>query len=109
MVEYGGDVKGIMYYDLSFLNCMKPNTTDLTGCAGWKEGHQCQGGPGSHVMACLPGEYCDRTSYTVPEYGQTPDNKSWRGAVAAPVATSQLADGLAWELCAANRKSTGGK
>ena len=108
MVEYGAGGKGLLSYDLSFLDCMVQGTTNLTGCAGWTEGHQCQGGKGSPVMACLPGEYCDRTSYTVPEYGQTEENRESRLKVAAPVASAELAQGLIWEVCAGKRKAPDG-
>jgi len=107
MVEYGAGKTGQVFYDLSFLDCMVQGTTNLTGCAGWEQGHQCQGGKDSTVMACLPGEYCDRTSYTVPEFGQTPENKDSRGKVPAPVASTELAEGLIWEICAANRQAPG--
>jgi hypothetical protein len=36
---------------------------------------------GCPVFACQPGEYCDRTAYTVHEYGLTPENKAERGSV----------------------------
>jgi hypothetical protein len=109
MVEYSAGNGDQLFYDLSFLDCMVKGTTNLTGCAGWKEGHQCQGGNGSPVMKCLPNEYCDRTSYIVPEYGLTPENKDSRNQVHAPVASTTLVDGLIWEICASNRKAIGGK
>ncbi|KAF2681534.1 hypothetical protein K458DRAFT_309620 [Lentithecium fluviatile CBS 122367] len=109
IVEYGAGPQDALKltrplsYDLSFLDCMVKETANLTGCAGWKEGHQCSGGVGSTVWSCLPEQYCDRTSYTVPEYGQTPENKDWRIKVAAPVASTDFTNGVVWELCAANR------
>jgi hypothetical protein len=105
MIEYGADKeKKRLFYDLSFLDCMIKDTTDLSGCAGWTEGHQCSGGNGSTVFACQPNEYCDQTSYTVPEYGQTEANSAERIKVPVPVASWNLSGGVVWEICAANRK-----
>ncbi|KAF2252193.1 hypothetical protein BU26DRAFT_410406, partial [Trematosphaeria pertusa] len=82
-----------LYYNLSFLDCMVPGTTDLSACAGHEEGVQIASAKGCPVWACQPGEYCDTKGYTVPEYG----NQN----VATPIGGCGAGEGLVLELCAA--------
>ncbi|KAL5381137.1 hypothetical protein DPSP01_007391 [Paraphaeosphaeria sporulosa] len=96
-----------VWYDISFLDCMRPNTTDLSGCPGWEGGVQCvPGKQGCQVFVCGAGEYCDGSTYTVPEFGIIVSgeykNDDWRVKAGSPVtscATRQ--EGIAFELCAA--------
>ncbi|KAF2438608.1 hypothetical protein P171DRAFT_371973 [Karstenula rhodostoma CBS 690.94] len=96
-----------VWYDISFLDCMRPNTTDLSGCPGWEGGVQCvPGKQGCQVFVCGAGEYCDGSTYTVPEFGIIVSGKyrndDWRVKAGSPVtscATRQ--EGIAFELCAA--------
>ena len=98
----------LVWYDISFLDCMKPNTTDLTACPGWEGGVQCvPGRQGCQVFVCGPGQYCDGSTYTVPEFGLIKDgpyrNEDWRKLAGAPVTTCKTFDeGIAFELCAAD-------
>lgn len=96
----------LVWYDISFLDCMKPNTTDLTACPGWEGGVQCvPGKQGCQVFVCGPGQYCDGSTYTVPEFGLIKEgpyrNEDWRKLAGAPVTTCKTFDeGIAFELCA---------
>jgi hypothetical protein len=97
-----------VWYDISFLDCMRPNTTDLSACPGWEGGVQCiPGKQGCQVFVCGPGEYCDGSTYTVPEFGIITSgefrNDDWRVKVGSPVtACNTRQEGVAFELCAAN-------
>lgn len=94
--EYTPDARANqIWYNLSFLQCMQPNSTHLEGCAGWEAGLQMASGKGCPVYACQPGEYCDLKGYTVPEYGYQPG---------PPVATCPLSEGIVMEMCAGNGK-----
>ncbi|KAJ4290598.1 hypothetical protein N0V90_010816 [Kalmusia sp. IMI 367209] len=98
---------GYIYYDISFLDCMRPNTTDLSGCPGWEGGVQCvPGKKGCAVYVCGPREYCDGSTYTVPEFGIIKDgpdrNEPDRIKAGAPVTSCSSAEGIAFEICAAN-------
>ncbi|KAF2646416.1 hypothetical protein P280DRAFT_10451 [Massarina eburnea CBS 473.64] len=101
LVEYS-ERNGISY-DLSFIDCLEKTTTNMSGCAGWDEGHQCGSASGCPVFACQPGEYCDRTSYTIPEYGLTEANKDERNPVPAPVGWCKANSGIVWEICAGSQ------
>jgi hypothetical protein len=97
-----------VWYDISFLDCMRPNTTDLSACPGWEGGVQCvPGKQGCQVFVCGPGEYCDGSTYTVPEFGIITSgdfrNDNWRVKAGSPVTSCQTKqEGVAFELCAAN-------
>ena len=86
--------QNIVQYDLSYLDCMVPNSTDLSRCAGWEGGHQAVPAPGCPVFVCGTNEYCDGSSYTVPEFGYQ------GGGVVHPNAGCGSAGGIAFELCA---------
>ena len=90
--------KDIVQYDLSYLNCMVPGTTDLSACAGWEGGHQVVAGKKCQVFDCNPGEYCDGMSYTVGEYGYQ------SGGVTHPNAGCDSNQGIAFELCACSKR-----
>ncbi|KAL1606350.1 hypothetical protein SLS60_003752 [Paraconiothyrium brasiliense] len=96
-----------VWYDISFLDCMVPNTTDLSACPGWEGGVQCvPGKQGCQVFVCGPGEYCDGSTYTVPEFGIIVagefKNDDWRVKAGSPVtACDTRQEGIAFELCAA--------
>lgn len=98
----------LVWYDISFLDCMVPNTTDLSACPGWEGGVQCiPGKKDCQVFVCGPGEYCDGSTYTVPEFGLITNgpyrNEDTRKLAGAPVTTCKTYDeGIAFELCAAN-------
>ncbi|KAJ4356642.1 uncharacterized protein N0V89_004678 [Didymosphaeria variabile] len=97
-----------VWYDISFLDCMQPNTTDLSACPGWEGGVQCiPGKQGCQVFVCGPGEYCDGSTYTVPEFGIIVagqyKNDDWRVKAGSPVCSCDTRqEGIAFELCAAN-------
>lgn len=96
-----------VWYDISFLDCMRPNTTDLSACPGWEGGVQCvPGKQGCQVFVCGAGEYCDGSTYTVPEFGIIVSgqykNDEWRVKAGSPVtACDTKQEGIAFELCAA--------
>lgn len=98
----------LVWYDISFLDCMRPNTTDLSACPGWEGGVQCiPGKKGCQVYVCGPGQYCDGSTYTVPEFGLIKDgpyrNEDSRKLAGAPVtACKTYSEGITFELCAAN-------
>ncbi|CAI6340930.1 unnamed protein product [Periconia digitata] len=87
----------MVQYDLSYLNCMVPQTTDLSACAGWEGGHQAVSGKGCQVFVCNPGEYCDGSSYTVAEFGNQ------FGGLVHPNAGCASTYGVAFELCACSK------
>lgn len=89
--------RDMVQYDLSYLNCMIPGTTDLSACAGWEGGHQAVAGNGCQVFVCKPGEYCDGSSYTVAEFGYQ------MGGVTHPNAGCAASQGVAFELCACSK------
>lgn len=91
---------GSIYYDISFLDCMLPNSTNLSACPGWGGGVQCiPGRQGCQVFICGAGEYCDGSAYTVPEFGLY--NGPNRDTAGAPVSLCKTeAEGIAFELCA---------
>ncbi|KAL5397296.1 hypothetical protein PMIN02_002389 [Paraphaeosphaeria minitans] len=95
-----------VWYDISFLDCMRPNTTDLSACPGWEGGVQCvPGKQGCQVFVCGAGEYCDGSTYTVPEFGIIVSgaykNDDWRVKAGSPVTSCDTRqEGVAFELCA---------
>ena len=95
------NMQHLVWYDISFLDCMIQGTTDLSACAGWEGGIQAVAGPCCPVYVCGAGEYCDGSSYTVAEFGLTKDNQVERAKVGAPNSACEVSGGLAFELCAA--------
>jgi hypothetical protein len=89
-----------LYYDISYLDCMKNanGEQDLSACAGHDGGTQAAGGasndPACNDYHCLANEWCDKQAYVVPEFGYLPD---------APVGRCDVDKGIAFELCAGNR------
>jgi len=92
--------QNIVYYDISYLDCMKNanGEQDLSACAGHDGGIQAAGGasndPGCKDYHCLANEWCDQQAYVVPEFDYKPN---------APVGGCDFDKGIAFELCAGNR------
>ncbi|KAF1971072.1 hypothetical protein BU23DRAFT_556349 [Bimuria novae-zelandiae CBS 107.79] len=91
-----------VWYDISFLDCMVENSTDLSACPGWEGGVQCvPGKQGCQVFVCGAGEYCDGSAYTTKEFGLDAQNEAWRKKAGAPVSSCETRqEGIAFELCA---------
>ena len=97
-----------LWYDISFLDCMRANTTDLSACPGWEGGIQCiPGRQGCQIYLCGPGQYCDGSSYTVPEFGlikegpeKNEDRRKFAGAPCTKCDTYE--EGITFEVCAAD-------
>ncbi|EUC49904.1 hypothetical protein COCMIDRAFT_83426 [Bipolaris oryzae ATCC 44560] len=93
----GADKKSVSY-DISYLDCMVKNGTevkDFSGCVGQEKGIQAAGGKNCKEYHCVPGVECAQLAYTEPEFG---------GKENAPVGTCGVDGGVAFEICAENRK-----
>jgi hypothetical protein len=81
-------------YDISYLNCMN-GKKDLSDCVGHEGGIQAVGGGDGSDFYCLAGQPCDQQAYTVAEFGYLPG---------APVGACKVSQGIAFELCAGDRR-----
>lgn len=81
-------------YDISYLNCMGDGK-NLNECVGHEGGIQAIGGGSGAEFYCLAGQACDQQAYTVAEFGYLPG---------APVSACKVSEGIAFELCAGDRR-----
>jgi hypothetical protein len=92
----GADKKSVSY-DISYLDCMVKNGTEVkhfAGCVGQEKGTQAAGGNNCKGFHCVPGVECAQLAYTEPEF---------EGKKDAPVGTCGVDDGVVFEICAGNR------
>lgn len=84
-----------MSYDISYLDCqVKTNDVfDFSACVGHEKGIQAAA-PDGPVYECVANEPCAQNAYIVPEFGYLPG---------APVGSSTIDKGIAFEICAENR------
>ncbi|KAG9191141.1 hypothetical protein G6011_09229 [Alternaria panax] len=82
-------------YDISYLDCQvkTDGTFDFSACVGHEKGIQAAA-PGGPVFECAAKEPCAQMAYIEPEFGYLPG---------APVGSSTIAKGVAFEICAENR------
>jgi hypothetical protein len=89
--EYTSETFDQVWYNLSFLNCVKGTEgKDPSACPGWERGVQAVCGSGD-MFQCKANEYCDQSGYFIPENGYQPG---------APVKTCKKSEGIVFELCA---------
>ncbi|KAF2787458.1 hypothetical protein K505DRAFT_197820, partial [Melanomma pulvis-pyrius CBS 109.77] len=86
--EYTAESSDIVWYNLSFLDCVKGK--DASACPGWEYGVQAVCGSGDSFR-CEPNEYCDKNGYFIPEGGYLPTS---------PVKQCKKSGGVTFELCA---------
>jgi hypothetical protein len=84
-----------MSYDISYLDCQvkTDDVFDFSACVGHEKGIQAAA-PDGPVYECVANEPCAQNAYIVPEFGYLPG---------APVGSSTIDKGIAFEICAENR------
>lgn len=91
----------LVSYDISYLDCMKnkEGEKDLSACVGHEGGIQAAGGASDDERCpdyyCKANEWCDQQAYVVAEFDYKPG---------APVGACAVDKGIAFEVCAGNRR-----
>jgi hypothetical protein len=114
-IEYGKR-DGKMWYNLSYINCVRNNGTDLSGCVGWDGGIQMKSNGACPTITCEAKGQCCVTGYCDP-YGLQAKGPDGLGKLnTQPVAACTAEDagvghfttsfeqlGVAIELCAGQK------
>ena len=91
--EYTAEGGDKVWYNISFVDCaVGESRINITECPGLDGGVRVIFGEEKDGFKCLPGEYCDKQAYFIPEAGGAPN---------PPVKVCKISEGIAFGLCAA--------